>query len=68
MKVAINGAVRDFERPPNLLELLDASVGPGAPPGVAVAINGEVVRRASWPDVRLAEGDEVEIVKATQGG
>jgi sulfur carrier protein len=35
---------------------------------VAVAINGEVVRRADWPGVRLAEGDEVEIVKATQGG
>ena len=68
MKVAVNGAVRDFERPPKLLELLEASVGPGAPPGVAVAINGEVVRRAAWPDVQLAEGDEVEIVKATQGG
>jgi sulfur carrier protein len=68
MKVAINGTVKEFEHAPKLLELLEASVGPGAPPGVAVAINGEVVRRASWPDVRLAEGDEVEIVKATQGG
>ncbi len=68
MRVAINGALQEFERPPRLLDLLEASVGPGAPPGVAVAVNGEVVRRVSWPEVRLADGDEVEIVKATQGG
>ena len=68
MKVAVNGEVRDFEQPPKLLDLLEASVGPGSPAGVAVAVNGEVVRRANWPEVRLAEGDEVEIVKATQGG
>lgn len=68
MKVAVNGTVQDFENRPKLLDILEASVGPGAPPGVAIAINGEVVRRANWPNVRLAEGDEVEIVKATQGG
>jgi sulfur carrier protein len=68
MKISINGTVEDFEQPPRLVELLESCVGPGAPPGVAVAINGEVVRRADWPGVRLAEGDEVEIVKATQGG
>lgn len=68
MKLAINGTIRDFEHPPPLLDVIEAHAGPGAPPGVAVAINGEVVRRASWPDVRLADGDEVEIVKATQGG
>lgn len=68
MKIALNGEPREFAAPPMLLELLDASVGPGAPPGVAVAINGEIVRRAAWPEVRLADGDEVEIVKATQGG
>ncbi len=68
MRIAVNGTVEDFERPPGLVELLETRVGPGAPTGVAVAINGEVVRRASWPDVRLADGDEVEIVNATQGG
>jgi sulfur carrier protein len=68
MKVAINGAIQDFEHAPKLIELLEASVGPGAPPGVAVAINGEVVRRAAWHEIQLSEGDEIEIVKATQGG
>lgn len=68
MKLAVNGDVQEFAGPPSLAELLKGALGPEAPPGVAVAVNGEVVRRAAWPDVRLAEGDEVEIVKATQGG
>jgi sulfur carrier protein len=36
--------------------------------GVAVAINGTVVPRAAWPATRLAAGDEIEIVRARQGG
>lgn len=34
----------------------------------AVAVNGQVVRRARWPEVALEEGDEVEIVTPRQGG
>ncbi len=40
----------------------------GAPRGVAVAVNGAVVPRASWNQRDLAEGDEIEVVRATQGG
>ncbi len=36
--------------------------------GIAVAVNGEVVRRASWPSLTLAAGDEVEVLTAVQGG
>jgi sulfur carrier protein len=36
--------------------------------GVAVALNGEVVPRAAWPETRLSPGDAVEIVRAYQGG
>jgi sulfur carrier protein len=39
-----------------------------APRGIAAALNGEVVRRASWPWTRLAPGDEVEVLTAVQGG
>jgi len=35
---------------------------------VAVAVNGEVVRRADWASIELSEGDEVEIVRAVGGG
>jgi sulfur carrier protein len=36
--------------------------------GIAVAVNGEVVRRADWPGARLSEGDRVEVLTAAQGG
>ena len=35
---------------------------------LAVAVNGEVVRRAEWPSVGLSAGDAVEIVRPLQGG
>jgi len=36
--------------------------------GIAVAINDEVVRRTDWERWRLAPGDQVEVVRAVQGG
>jgi sulfur carrier protein len=36
--------------------------------GVAVALNGAVVPRAAWRDTPLKPGDNVEIVRARQGG
>ena len=35
---------------------------------LAVAINGEVVRRAVWGEMALTAGDAVEIVRPLQGG
>ena len=35
---------------------------------VAVAVNGEVVPRSTWPSVRLAAGDAVEVLTAAAGG
>lgn len=36
--------------------------------GIAVALNSTVVPRSSWPDIRLNEGDRVDVVTAVQGG
>ena len=36
--------------------------------GIAIALNGRVVRRKDWAGTRLSEGDRVEIVRAMQGG
>lgn len=57
--LAVEGSVAD---------LLRVRLGDPAPPGVAVAVNGEVVPRATWPGVVLADGDAVEVVTAVQGG
>jgi sulfur carrier protein len=35
---------------------------------LAVALNGAVVRRASWSEAALTAGDAVEIVRPLQGG
>lgn len=36
--------------------------------GIAVAVNGQVVRRSGWAETPLKAGDKVEIVHARQGG
>ena len=36
--------------------------------GVAVAVDGTVVPRATWATVQLLEGTRVEVVTAVQGG
>jgi sulfur carrier protein len=38
------------------------------PKGVAVAINGEVIRRGEWVSTSIHDGDVVEIVNAVAGG
>lgn len=36
--------------------------------GIAVAVDGEVIRRGQWSDFTLREGHGVDIVTAVQGG
>ena len=36
--------------------------------GVAVAINGSLVRKIDWRNTLVEEGDELEVLTATQGG
>jgi sulfur carrier protein len=37
-------------------------------PGVAVAVDGEVVGRSTWSTFALREGARVEVLTAMQGG
>ena len=52
----------------SVIELLRAEGVDPARRGVAVALNGQVVRRADWADTALSAGDAVEIVKPFAGG
>jgi sulfur carrier protein len=36
--------------------------------GIAVAVNGEILHRAQWPETRVTTLDQIEIVTATAGG
>lgn len=68
MKLTLNGADRELPAGANLTDLLLLAGLPPDRAGVAVARNGEVVRRADWPTTLLNEGDRIELVSATQGG
>lgn len=45
-----------------------ADLGLAERKGVAVAVNGTVVPRATWPAHALRPGDRVLVIRATQGG
>lgn len=49
-------------------ELVAARSDMPAGRGLAVALNGTLVRRADWATTPLKPGDAVEIVRAMQGG
>jgi sulfur carrier protein len=66
VQVIING---EQHRAPATMTLAQAvALLTSAPTGVAAALNGAVVRRAAWDTTSLADGDEVEVLTAVQGG
>jgi sulfur carrier protein len=66
MNVVVNG--RAFELADGATAAVAVQVLTSAPSGVAVAVNGEVVRRSAWDSTPLADGDQVEVLTAVQGG
>ncbi|GAB3669092.1 hypothetical protein GCM10027596_40820 [Nocardioides korecus] len=66
MRLSVNGRQRELPDGIALAGLMER-VAPD-PRGVAVALNGSVVRAAEWPATPLGEGDRVEVVTARQGG
>ena len=66
MTVILNGEQVDAAEPMSLAAAVVTLTT--APTGVAAALNGDVIRRAEWPHTWLSDGDEIEVVTATQGG
>jgi len=65
MKIQLNGEKKETAAQ-TIAELLRELNAPES--GVAVAQNGAVVRRAGWEETKLNEGDEIEVIRAVQGG
>jgi sulfur carrier protein len=68
MIVEVNGKRTEL---PDAATLADAVATAGAgeePRGLAAAVDGDVVPRGEWGERRLAEGEEIEVVRAVQGG
>ena len=65
--IRINGAPEPLVAR-TVAELIAAKSDMPAGRGVAVVVNGRLVRRADWAATALEPGDAVEIVRAMQGG
>lgn len=68
MELIVNGRSRRVPEAVSLEEVLTSLGHDGAARGVAVALNGEVVTRAEWSSIRVAERDRIEVLGAVQGG
>lgn len=65
MKIQLNGEKREVSAH-TISELLQEIEAPLQ--GVAVAVNSRVVRRAEHATTNLQDNDNVEIIRAVQGG
>lgn len=67
ISITINGQQRKTSAG-TVVAILSEEKVPMDAKGVAVAINGAVVRKPDWPNTTLTGGDIVEIVKPFSGG
>lgn len=66
MRVRVNGEDRELPEGATVQVMLETLAI--RPDRVAVERNRLVVRRATWSDTRLADGDELEILTFVGGG
>jgi sulfur carrier protein len=64
--VTLNGEPRELPAGATVETAVRALGGDGR--GVAVALDGEVVPRGSWASTEVREGQQLEILRAVQGG
>lgn len=67
--ITVNGEDREVPTGttvPDILRTMD--IDPDYATGVAVAVDRAVIPRQEWEEVTLEDGDDVEVVRAQQGG
>ena len=68
MNIKVNGEAKEVSLGLTLHQLLlELEIDPSRP-GIAVAINGEVVLRKQWAEMEIQPDSEIEIIRAAQGG
>jgi sulfur carrier protein len=68
MMVTVNGRSEELPAGATVASLVASLLEAPDGRGVAVAVAGEVVPRAQWPQTPLRDGAAVEVVTAVQGG
>ncbi|HUQ93045.1 MAG TPA: sulfur carrier protein ThiS [Bryobacteraceae bacterium] len=66
MEIVVNGEPRRAPDGCTLLELLQALAI--EPSRIAIELNGEIVKKAQWPEVRVPPNATLEIVHFVGGG
>ena len=68
MNIKVNGETKEVSPGLTLHQLLsDLEIDPSRP-GIAVAIDQEVIPRTQWEEVKIQPDSEIEIIRAAQGG
>ena len=68
MIVELNGRPEKLPEGATVADAVNVVGVDGDSRGVAVAVDGEVVRRTEWGTTTLADRQAVEVVRAVQGG
>jgi sulfur carrier protein len=67
MEITINQQHHQLKESCSVAEML-ATVLFGEAKGIAVAVNQTIITKPTWAEHLLQEGDQVMLIKATQGG
>ncbi len=67
MKIKVNGSPFEVDRTMNVAELLKR-LDVQSLDGTAIAVNYKVTKKNELETFMIQEGDEVEIIRAVQGG
>ena len=68
MDIRINGETKTVQQGLTLQQLLlDMQIDP-AQPGIAIALDLEVIPRKRWQELEIPPTSQIEIIRAVQGG
>ncbi len=67
MFVNLNGKAHEIKAGLSLINLIE-DLGLSERKAIAIALNGEVLKKGDYAGLILSEGDSLEIVKAIGGG
>jgi sulfur carrier protein len=68
ISLTLNGRRCELDDDATVSQALEAAGAPPGGRGCAVAVDGSVVPREQWPQWRLRDGAQVEVVIAVGGG
>lgn len=66
MNITLNGKQKDLPSPCTLTQILNELQLPAE--SIVIEVNGSIIQPDAYDETRLAEGDQVEIIRFVGGG